>query len=340
MIAADARGTFPVAPCVRRSRCSGRCTATNTGRFEAPSPGASAVVPPLRSGVREGDAHLPAREHPRRRGRARGAGRRGLRRRLPHAEGRPDRLPAPGRARPRLRAPRGAGAGVRRGPAPDARSTRFLAASCPRARSSSASATPTAGEFDIWPHFRPIFELAKEHRLELVAIDRRAAGPALARPARRGRGRAHRRRRPRADDRPLVLVLVGQFHVAPSHLPARVRAALGETAPRAPGRLPERRRRLLAPGRARAWRATSTRWSCGRDALSPWSRASPVVCQRSFLDYVEAERGDAPLDETRPARHLRAAGAGDRPAWWASTCGRELPKVGVVTATTSTPSSG
>jgi hypothetical protein len=33
--------------------------------------------------------------------------------------------------------------------------------------------------------------------------------------------------------------------------------------------------------------------------------ASPVVCQRSFLDYVEAESGDAPLEEPGLARTVR-----------------------------------
>ncbi|MER2563881.1 MAG: ChaN family lipoprotein, partial [Myxococcaceae bacterium] len=35
---------------------------------------------------------------------------------------------------------------------------------------------PYSGAFDIWPHFKPIFELARKERLEVVAIDKRASG--------------------------------------------------------------------------------------------------------------------------------------------------------------------
>ncbi len=187
---------------------------------------------------------------------------------------------------------------------------------------------PYRGEFDIWPHFRPIFELAKAHQLEMVAIDRRATGPRSL--ALRDEAAAEAIAQvARAPDRPLVLVLVGQFHIAPSHLPARVRAALGEA----------RREHLLVYQNADGvyWRLAARGLAghvdaveLGPDAFALVS-ASPVVCQRSFLDYVEAERGDAPLDETglpetfkRLAREIgRVVGVDVR---------RELPKVGVVTA--------
>lgn len=85
---------------------------------------------------------------------------------------------------------------------------------------------PYQGAFDIWPSFRELLALATTHRLEVVAIDRRATGP---------RGLLDQRDRYAAQriaavaaaaDRPLVLVLMGQFHIAPSHLPAHVERAL------------------------------------------------------------------------------------------------------------------
>ena len=86
---------------------------------------------------------------------------------------------------------------------------------------------PYRGPFDIWPGFAPILELARKKKLEVVAIDRRASGPrslelrdqAAAKPIARAA---------KAADRPLVLALVGQFHVAPRHLPRCVEALLGD----------------------------------------------------------------------------------------------------------------
>lgn len=163
---------------------------------------------------------------------------------------------------------------------------------------------PYRGPFDIWPGFAPILELARREKLEVLAIDRRAIGPrslelrdeAAARPIARAA---------RAADRPLVLVLVGQFHVAPCHLPRRVEALLG----------PHRREALVV-----YQNAEGVYWSLARTGRVETTRAvqisqrelclvntPPVVCQRSFLDYVEAEAGDAPIDESGIAltfRHL------------------------------------
>ena len=163
---------------------------------------------------------------------------------------------------------------------------------------------PYRGPFDIWPGFAPILEVARRRKLEVLAIDRRAAGArslelrdeAAARPIARAA---------KAADRPLVLALVGQFHVAPRHLPRRVEALLGQT---------QRESLVIYQN------AEGVYWSLARTGKVETTRAveisdrelclvntSPVVCQRSFLDYVEAEAGDAPLEESGIAltfRHL------------------------------------
>ncbi len=163
---------------------------------------------------------------------------------------------------------------------------------------------PYRGPFDIWPGFAPILELARKKKLEVIAIDRRASGPrslelrdqAAAKPIARAA---------KAADRPLVLALVGQFHIAPSHLPRCVEALLGDV---------ERESLVVYQN------AEGVYWSLARSGRVETTRAvelsprelclvntSPVVCQRSFLDYVEAETGDAPIDGsgiTLTFRHL------------------------------------
>lgn len=178
----------------------------------------------------------------------------------------------------------------------------FLAGRLSEAAFLRAIGRAPGGEFDLWPGFRPVFELARRHRLQVVAIDRRAGGANSL--ARRDRFAAARvARAAAASDRPLVLVLMGQFHVAPAHLPRQVARALGPVA---------RRQLTVYQNAEGVW------WRLARSGLAQETRAveldqgqvcllsaSPVECQRSFLDYVEAEAGDAPLEEPGVARSLR-----------------------------------
>jgi uncharacterized iron-regulated protein len=159
-----------------------------------------------------------------------------------------------------------------------------------------------ASPFDLWTGFRPLFELARERGLRVLAIDRRARGARSLQI--RDRYAASRIAAVAAEpDRPLVLVLMGQYHVAPCHLPAEVDRALGGV----------RRRSLVVYQNCEpVYWALARRGQIGRvDAVQirPGElcllNASPVVCQQSFLDYVEAESGDEPLAER--AAHDRFA---------------------------------
>ncbi len=163
---------------------------------------------------------------------------------------------------------------------------------------------PYRGPFDIWPGFAPILAFAREQHLQVVAIDRRASGPRSLELRDQGAAKPISRAA-KAADRPLVLVLMGQYHVAPMHLPKQVDALLGDV---------ERESLVVYQN------AEGVYWALARRNLVERTRAvevsanevclvnsSPVVCQRSFLDYVEAEAGDAPIDEPGMAltfRHL------------------------------------
>ncbi|MBL8921838.1 MAG: ChaN family lipoprotein [Myxococcaceae bacterium] len=162
---------------------------------------------------------------------------------------------------------------------------------------------PYSGAFDIWPHFKPIFELARREKLEVIAIDKRASGPRSL--AIRDEVAAKLiAKAAKAEDRPLVLALVGQYHVAPAHLPACVTRALGTT----------RRRQLVVFQNpegawwrlARAGKVDVTDAVEHGDDVVGVFNASPVVCQRTFLDYCEAEAGDAPIEDGGMAATVRA----------------------------------
>ncbi|MFL5321208.1 MAG: ChaN family lipoprotein, partial [Myxococcaceae bacterium] len=146
--------------------------------------------------------------------------------------------------------------------------------------------------YDLWTGFKPVLTFAKEHGLDVVAIDKRATGERSLM-IRDGYAAQRIAEAASAKDRPRVMVLMGQFHVAPCHLPAHVESELGEM----------RRKSLVVYQNCDGvWWSLARRGKLeGVDAVRLREgelcllRASPVVCQQSFLDYLEAERGDEPL---------------------------------------------
>jgi hypothetical protein len=136
--------------------------------------------------------------------------------------------------------------------------------------------------FDLWTGYAPILALARKHALPVIGIDRPARGP-----------RALELRDAFAAERidvacagpahPRVFVLVGQFHVAPCHLPERVRVACGA----------RRMRDLIVYQNCEEayWRlARGGRPGAEAVEMRPGEvcvfSASPVICQQSFLDYL------------------------------------------------------
>ncbi len=159
---------------------------------------------------------------------------------------------------------------------------------------------PYRAAFDVWPGFKPIFELAKDKQLEVRAIDLRATGASSL--ERRDEYAARRiAEAARGKDRPLVMVLIGQYHVAPAHLPRRLQ-----------GKLPRARQLLLFQNAEGVYWRLARQGRIGEvevvkidDRCRCLVNTSPVVCQQSFLDYVEAESGDAPLDERRATQTFK-----------------------------------
>lgn len=154
---------------------------------------------------------------------------------------------------------------------------------------------PYTGDFDIWPNFKPLFDLAREHELQILAIDQRAGGPRSL--ERRDTYAAERIAAVASEsDRPLVMVLMGQYHVAPCHLPAEVKRRLGDDC--------ERKSVVVYQNCESIWWSLARRGRVGsveavriRAGELCLIHTSPLLCQQSFLDYLEAESGDAPLLE-------------------------------------------
>ncbi|MET0404167.1 MAG: ChaN family lipoprotein [Cystobacter sp.] len=150
---------------------------------------------------------------------------------------------------------------------------------------------------------RTLLAYARRHRLRVVGIDRRTQGERSLE-LRDAYAAERIARALRAEDAPRVMVLVGQYHVAPCHLPAQVERALGE-AHEARGLVVYQNAegvywRLAREGKVGAAQAVEL-----ADGVLCLLNASPVVCQQSFLDYLEAESGDTPLRERGAAERFR-----------------------------------
>lgn len=135
--------------------------------------------------------------------------------------------------------------------------------------------------------YATLLQEARDAGVELLGLDLSVHG---ARRIERRDDHAARLLAARLDraDRPLILALVGQFHVAPPHLPARV-AALGDSARRilVVYQNPER-----AYFRARAQGGLPPEALAFDDGSYALLHTTPAACQQSFLDAVEVPRDD------------------------------------------------
>ncbi len=156
--------------------------------------------------------------------------------------------------------------------------------------------------FDVWPNFKPIFDLAREHQLRIVAIDRSRADLGS-----RDIYAAKRIAAARAENSAAtILVLIGQLHCAPSHLPravARVLAARG---------LPPARPLVVYQN------AEPIYWDLSRRGLEHEVEAveirpgelnlvntPPTVAQQSYLDWVDADLDDESLEAEAASKHFK-----------------------------------
>lgn len=153
---------------------------------------------------------------------------------------------------------------------------------------------------------RALLAFARRHKLEVVGIDRRAQGERSLE-LRDAYAAERVARAARAPDRPLVMVLVGQYHVAPCHLPAQVERALGTEARK--GLVVYQNAEGIWWRLAREGRAGDVEAVTLADGALCLMNASPVVCQQSFLDYLEAEADDAPLLDRGAAERFREMSA-------------------------------
>ncbi len=160
--------------------------------------------------------------------------------------------------------------------------------------------------FDLWPNFRPLFELARSEKLPIAAIDSPAGGPDSLRARDHFAAQALALAMQTHPDR-LPVVLMGQLHLAPSHLPAALPPWISE---RASGRVLTLYQNceeiyFELERRGQEQTAEAVRLDSQTYCLV---NSSPLVCQQSYLDWVEATALGERVEEVTPEVHFREAG--------------------------------
>lgn len=139
--------------------------------------------------------------------------------------------------------------------------------------------------FDLWPHFRPIFEFAKYHGLPIFAVDAATGAASLAaRDRATGERLVHLKRR--APDE-LLFVLIGDLHLAPQHLPAETSRAANAHGISIRECILYQNSEQIYWQLARAGQEHATEVVQIRDHVFCRMHTPPVVCQQSYLNWLE-----------------------------------------------------
>lgn len=151
--------------------------------------------------------------------------------------------------------------------------------------------------FGGWESFRPVFELAKERSHLVLGIDSMGRGGAGASLHERDRYAARRIART-ARDHPdhIIMVLIGELHTAPAHLPQAVDERLGK--------LDLTRKRLIV-----YQNCEEVYWRLQRRGLEHDTEVvrvakdqyclmntPPIVCQQSFLNWLDIDEEGPQLE--------------------------------------------
>ncbi|MBN1283086.1 MAG: ChaN family lipoprotein [Proteobacteria bacterium] len=144
--------------------------------------------------------------------------------------------------------------------------------------------------FDLWENFKPLFDFCRYHGVRMYAIDAAPSGSDV-----RARDAASARllaRIVKSNPGKRLFVLIGDLHIAPLHLPADLSRELAKAG------LRRRSLSLYENSEAIYWRLAER----GLDdrvevVLLPDGNycrmhTPPVVCQRSYLNWLEHEEGE------------------------------------------------
>jgi hypothetical protein len=143
--------------------------------------------------------------------------------------------------------------------------------------------------FDLWENFKPIFDFCRYHRIPIIAIEAAAGADVCARDAASAKLLA---RAVKQHPERRLFVFIGDLHIAPPHLPRDVDRELARL------HLPRRSLVLYQNSESIYWKLAEAGVDESVEVVKLPSgdfcrmHTPPVVCQRSYLNWLEHEEGE------------------------------------------------
>src|SRR3989338_922816 len=151
--------------------------------------------------------------------------------------------------------------------------------------------------FDLWENFKPIFDFAKYHDMQVFGIDAAPKGSNI-----RSRDYASAKllaKLIKQNPGKKIFVFIGDLHIAPPHLPKEVQRALKELG------LIKKELILYQNSESIYWKLASQGLEHQVEVVQIDSKSfcrmqtSPVMCQRSYLNWLEHEEGEIDYDDAK-----------------------------------------
>lgn len=144
--------------------------------------------------------------------------------------------------------------------------------------------------FDLWDNFKPLFDFCKYHRIPMFAIEAAPLGANLIKRDKATASLIRKIVRDNPDKR--FFVFIGDLHIAPPHLPSAVKRALNN----ADGEIKDLI--LYENSEPIYWKLAKEGMEDKVEVVRVDDRSfcrmhtPPVVCQRSYLNWLEHEEGE------------------------------------------------
>ncbi|MDP2599350.1 MAG: ChaN family lipoprotein [Deltaproteobacteria bacterium] len=144
--------------------------------------------------------------------------------------------------------------------------------------------------FDLWENFKPLFDFAKYHDIPLFAIDAAPKGASLKERDRATAKLVAHLAKTHPDKK--IFVFIGDLHIAPSHLPLEVNRELKKW------KISKKELILYQNSEPIYWHLAKRGLEDKTEAVKINENSfcrmhtPPVVCQRSYLNWLEHEEGE------------------------------------------------
>lgn len=152
--------------------------------------------------------------------------------------------------------------------------------------------------FDLWSNFKPIFDFSKYHNIKVFGIDAEQEGASLK--ERDGATAKILKRILKGNPGKRLLVFIGDLHIAPAHLPKEVNEIFKKDG------IKKKNLILFENSESIYWRLAEKGGGSDqaevirlKDGNFCRMHTPPIVCQQSYLNWLEHEEGEIDYDDAK-----------------------------------------